>query len=352
MFQKSYSIIAIPPGATIKEQLEYRNISQKNFAVRMALSEKHISQLINGEVQLTHDVAERLEMVLGMPSSFWNNLEAIYRSNLIKIEAEKHMASELELSKKYPYNAMVKNKWIAPCKDEKERLINLRKFFEVTHLDIINNDDIIPRIACRRLRITEKANYALIAWTQKVRREARNIKTMPINIKALNKLLPEIRNLTCEDFISVRQKLLELLSTCGVAIVFLHHIGGSFLAGATFKEHGKIIMGLTDRGKYSDIFWFNLFHEIGHILHKHIDKRDGTSDDDENTANEFARNILIPPREYKIFLDNNQNRITRDLIKKFADEIGIDIGIVIGRLQNDKKINPEQFNQFRKQYVL
>lgn len=95
MFQKSYSTIAIPPGATIKEQLEYRNISQKNFAVRMALSEKHISQLINGEVQLTPDVSERLEMVLGMPSSFWNNLEAIYRANLIKIEAEKHMASEL-----------------------------------------------------------------------------------------------------------------------------------------------------------------------------------------------------------------------------------------------------------------
>ena len=62
---KSRSFIATPPGATIKEQLLDRGLSQKEFAVRMGMSEKHISKLINGEVQLTPDVAVRLEMVLG-----------------------------------------------------------------------------------------------------------------------------------------------------------------------------------------------------------------------------------------------------------------------------------------------
>ena len=54
---KSRSFIATPPGATIKEQLLDRGLSQKEFAVRMGMSEKHISKLINGEVQLTPDVA-------------------------------------------------------------------------------------------------------------------------------------------------------------------------------------------------------------------------------------------------------------------------------------------------------
>lgn len=58
---KSRSFIATPPGATIKEQLLDRGLSQKEFAVRMSMSEKHISKLINGEVQLTPDVAVRLE---------------------------------------------------------------------------------------------------------------------------------------------------------------------------------------------------------------------------------------------------------------------------------------------------
>ena len=48
----------------------------------MGLSEKHISRLIKGLVELTQDVALRLESVLGMPASFWNNLEAIYREKL------------------------------------------------------------------------------------------------------------------------------------------------------------------------------------------------------------------------------------------------------------------------------
>ena len=76
---RSRSYIATPPGATIREQLKDRGMSQKEFAFRMDMSEKHISKLINGDVLLTPDVAVRLETVLGVPARFWSNLEAIYR---------------------------------------------------------------------------------------------------------------------------------------------------------------------------------------------------------------------------------------------------------------------------------
>ena len=86
---RSRSIIATPPGATIKEQLNDRGMSQKEFAVRIDMSEKHVSKLINGEVQLTPEVAVRLEIVLGVPARFWYNLEAIYREKLIKADKNK-----------------------------------------------------------------------------------------------------------------------------------------------------------------------------------------------------------------------------------------------------------------------
>lgn len=41
----------------------------------MDMSEEHISKLINGEAQLTPETAVRLEMVLGVPAKFWNNLD-------------------------------------------------------------------------------------------------------------------------------------------------------------------------------------------------------------------------------------------------------------------------------------
>ena len=39
---RSRTIIATPPGATIKEQLDDRGMTQKEFALRMDMSEKHI----------------------------------------------------------------------------------------------------------------------------------------------------------------------------------------------------------------------------------------------------------------------------------------------------------------------
>lgn len=73
---RSKTHIATPPGATIKERLEYHGMSQCEFARRMDCSEKFISQLINGQVVLTSNTAHRLEMVLGAPSTFWMSLEA------------------------------------------------------------------------------------------------------------------------------------------------------------------------------------------------------------------------------------------------------------------------------------
>ena len=66
---RSRSYIATPPGATIKEQLKDRGMSQKEFAARMDMSEKHISKLINGEVQLT----QYFRFVLLQHQSFYSD---------------------------------------------------------------------------------------------------------------------------------------------------------------------------------------------------------------------------------------------------------------------------------------
>ena len=106
---RSRTYIATPPGATIKEQLVDRGMSQKEFALRMNMSEQHISRLINGEVQLTPDVALRLEMVLGLPASFWSHLEMIYSEKLTKVQAENEMDEDIETVKKIPYNEISKH---------------------------------------------------------------------------------------------------------------------------------------------------------------------------------------------------------------------------------------------------
>lgn len=267
-------------------------MSQKEFASRMGMSEKHISHLINGDVKLTSDVAYRLELVLGMPAIFWSNLEVIYREKLAKVEAENALDADKEIAKKFPYSEMSKNAWLPKTRNSDERVINLRKFFEVVQLSNLSNENLLPNVACRRLSITEKSDFALIAWVQKAKIEARRVQTMPIDLKELTRQLPAIRAMTTKDPAVFCSELCDLLANCGIVIVFLPHIGGSFLHGATFNDNNKIVIGLTVRGKDADRFWFSLFHEIGHILLGHLNRNVEIDDVAEREADSFCARYI------------------------------------------------------------
>ena len=139
----SRTYVAIPPGATIKEQLADRGMSQKEFAIRMNLSEKHVSQLINGKVELTPEVANHLEMVFGIPASFWNSLEANYRDKIIKVNEENTMEADKKILKHMPYQQMAELGWVSKTQVLVEKVFNLRKFYEVSELSILENSDLI-----------------------------------------------------------------------------------------------------------------------------------------------------------------------------------------------------------------
>ena len=346
---KSRSIIATPPGATIKEQLADRGMTQKEFAARMAMSEKHISKLINGEVRLTPDVAMRLEMVLGIPAQFWNNLESIYREKLERARAENEMEEDIKLVKKFPYQEMVKNGWIEPASRTEDRVILLRKFFEVVSLPLISQSG-IDRIACRRVSETEKADCALLAWAQRAKIEAREMETQPINIEKLQASISKIRTMTRMDPALFCSQLTEVLSSCGIALVFLPHIGGSFLHGASFYDGDRIVIGMTVRGKDADKFWFSLFHEFGHIVLGHIGQQNGTSEEDESAADEYARDALIPAEAYESFLA--KDTFHKAALIDFADSLGIDVGILVGRLQKEGILQYNWYNDLKTKYKI
>ncbi|MGN0719394.1 MAG: HigA family addiction module antitoxin [Anaerovoracaceae bacterium] len=346
---RSRSFIATPPGATIKEQLNDRGMSQKEFAARMNLSEKHISKLINGDVQLTPDVAVRLEVVLGVPAKFWNNLEAIYREKLIRAEAENKMDADEALVKQLPYHQMAQFGWVPETRDPKERVINSRKFFEVVELSLLESNQ-ITRIACRRLAVTEKSDFALLAWAQEAKILARNTQTAPINIKELVHIIPEIREMTVQKPEVFCPKLKQMLAECGVALVFLPHLKGSFLHGASFMDGNKIVLGLTARGKDADRFWFSLFHELGHIILGHIGRTDGTTDQDEKEANAWSEDMLIPTDEFSLFKSGHD--FSAASVCGFAKGIGVASGIVVGRLQREGCIQYNMLNDLKEHYII
>ena len=284
--QRSHSTIATPPGVTVKEQLIDRGMQQKEFAVRMGMSEKHISKLINGEVQLTIDTARRLEMVLGLPAQFWCNLETIYRENLLKVNEENTMETDIAIAQKFPYQEMAKYGWVEDTEQWTERVINLRKHFEIARLTLLQKS-LLPMAIYRKYGDTEQSACAMAAWAQRAKLEARKVKTDTIAIAKLRQKIPQIREMTTQDFIKASQKLAKSL-----AIVFLPHIKNTFRNSITFLDGNKIVLGMVPEEKDSKESWRNLFRELGHIVYGHIQSREGLTKEDELRANAYAKEML------------------------------------------------------------
>jgi HTH-type transcriptional regulator/antitoxin HigA len=78
--------MAVPPGATLKLELEERGISQKDFAAQIGMRPSHLSELINGKRTLTVQTALRLENVLNIPAKIWLNLQTNYELDLINLQ--------------------------------------------------------------------------------------------------------------------------------------------------------------------------------------------------------------------------------------------------------------------------
>ena len=75
----SYQDIAIPPGEYLAEEIEARELSQKELARRMGRPLNAINEIINGKKSITAETALQLEAVMPeIQARFWLNMEAEY----------------------------------------------------------------------------------------------------------------------------------------------------------------------------------------------------------------------------------------------------------------------------------
>ncbi len=70
------------PGDTLRDILEHKRLSPDNLAALTQLDRTTVDGLLAGDVELTWDIARRLEMALGASAQFWINREADYRDGL------------------------------------------------------------------------------------------------------------------------------------------------------------------------------------------------------------------------------------------------------------------------------
>jgi HTH-type transcriptional regulator/antitoxin HigA len=333
---------AVPPGQILDELLETRKIRKGELANKCGLSAKTVSLIIGGKAPITPETAIQLERVIGVPARTWNNLEANYRLFQTKQSDRKQLVEYKEWLEQLPIKHLIKRGIIQQKVATEEMVEQLLTFFGVGNVKAWYESLNQLEVSFRRSTAFRSSPESVMTWLRIGELRGSKVPCASYNKTKFVNTLRTIRDLNSEGPDVFEPQMKNLCAKAGVAVVFVGELPNAFVCGATrWLRSDKALILLSLRYKTDDQFWFSFFHEAGHIvLHgkkkTFIDEMISSSNKEEDEANQFASDLLIPPARYKNLL--NQNRYTAFAIRSFAQELNIAPGIIVGRLQHDEII--------------
>lgn len=342
---KNKELMAFHPGYYIDEIIEEMGITQEEFAIRLGTTPKTISKLVNGETGISNDLALKLASLLNSSLEMWLNLQKAYDAKMLELQEEEQLKNQVNLIKQIDYSYFVKLGLLPDTRNAIEKIKNLCSFLSVARLGILLEKDY--NVSYRNGIRDKKQKNILNAnvWVETVTKIARDTVTKKFDLKKFNSVISEIAEMTLEPFAEIIEDVKKRLADCGVVLVLLPYLKDSGLHGfVKWLDKGKAVIAISDRRKSIDTFWFTFFHEARHVQQKKIKQinftwkdSDSVISDDEADADSFSQFMLIPIDKYNVFLA--RNIFTFSSVKRFALEINRHPGIVVGRLQNDKKVS-------------
>lgn len=338
-----------PPGETLQETLDALHMSQAELAERMGRPKKTINEIIKGKAVLTAETALQLESVLGVPASFWNSREQIYRQYLARCEESRRLVHSVDWLKRFPISEMLQRQWLRKGTDEISQLRELLRFFGIASPE--QWQGAYAEALCRKSETSKPE--PLSVWFRAGELIAQKIDCAPFKPEIFRAVLSKARAMTCASD-RFQEPLVRECAAAGVALTFVQELPSSGISGATrWLTPTKALIQLSLRYKKSDQLWFTFFHEAGHILlhgktKVFLEGDEGKQDPRfEKEANRFAGDLLIPPHEFLYFVSQAQGSFTASKVCAFAKRIGVAPGIVVGRLQHDKLIGFDELDHLR-----
>lgn len=232
-------IVAFHPGYYIADIIEDMGISQVEFATRMGTTAKTLSNLINGQANISNDLAKKLSVMMGTGVEVWLNLQSAYDQKMIEIQQEQDFDEQTEVAKQIDYNFFVTVAGLPTTKNIREKVAYLCSFFKVSDLRIMLRPDFLVNYRTGISTNSQKNVINARAWIQTAINFSKSIETKPYNAKTLRSYLPEIRSMTIQKPEVFLPRMREIFAECGVAFVNSIGIHPGIVAGRL--QHEKII---------------------------------------------------------------------------------------------------------------
>jgi len=355
-----HSDLPVPPGEYLEEVIGELGMTKDELARRMARPATKLSAVFAGAKAITPETALQLEKVVGVPAGIWLGLEAEYRLTLARQAEAAQIAKEAQLSSAFCYRQLASLGVVKAQSSPEERVRELQRFFGVASLVSVSASGVRryqPAFRLGKGGVAPIRPEAVAAWLRAGEVMANSRTCAPFNRRMLEKTVAQLRSMTLQTPREFQHKLVSGLAGCGVALVIVPHFPGTKAQGATFWQGPeKAVLLLTLRGAWADVFWFSLFHELGHVLlhdqHEVFiegDSRPEEHEDMEREADRFAADHLIAPQAYQAFVRSAD--FSAGAIATLAKDVGVHPGIVVGRLQHDEHLLPSWRNDLRQRYA-
>jgi HTH-type transcriptional regulator/antitoxin HigA len=338
------------PGEYLKDALENRGWSQTEFAEIIGRPTRVVNEIIAGKRSITPETARELAAALDTTAQYWLNLESAYQLSRVP-PVDERISREATLRRRFPVRDMMKRGWIEESSDFRDIEHNTLAFFGIKAV----NDEISFSHAARRRAPDEDYTELQWAWIFRVRQLAEALQVPNYSEAGLRAALPELEALMTEPE-GVRH-VPRILAECGVRFIVVEPIPGSDIHGVCFWIGGSKcpVIGLTLKWDFIDRFWFNLRHEIEHVLNG--DGKDGPITDDFNdptgeeeqceiVANEAAADFCVPQAMLRNFISRHHPLYYTENFLGFSKLIHRHPGIVAGQLQN-RIGDPKKFKKYQ-----
>jgi addiction module HigA family antidote len=84
MSEKKFGFYATHPGDVLKEEIEYRKISQRELASKIGMSHTALNEILNGKRPVTTTSAYLFEAALDVPASMLLNIQMQYDMKMVE----------------------------------------------------------------------------------------------------------------------------------------------------------------------------------------------------------------------------------------------------------------------------
>ena len=297
-------------GSILKDYLKFYKISQADFANRLNITQKHLNEILNKNVDISSELMIAISLITDIDIDlivFAETRKSIYKYLNNRFKTEKEINIFLN---SFYIKEMNQKKWIK-LRDKTsyvQNAVDLLGFLNIRSFDMFN-EYYNKRILYKKSSDADKKK--LFLWIARCDELAKSQFVNEYNKNNLNLLLDELRFERIKRF--NENQIIKIFNKYGIYLIIEDALKGSKVRGCMMIKDKNPAIYITRYLKEKSSFYFTLYHEIYHIRTNYnpAQRRIIVFDEDkEEKANAFAINQMINENIWKEILCDLERKET------------------------------------------